>query len=101
MSLPSSIRASRASLISSAVVTNCPSNIEFSISPPRRSLSSPRRTGLLRHAFSEYRDCTVVVRFLEKSAHRRPRDSVLLRDLRERHAGAAVEQDLLAVDVQP
>jgi hypothetical protein len=38
---------------------------------------------------------------LHQTTDARPRNAVLLRDLRRRHPGAAVEDDLLPVHVQP
>jgi len=46
------------------------------------------------------RDTGFVLRLLHKAADARTRDTVLLRDLRQRHPRAAVKNDLLPVDIE-
>jgi hypothetical protein len=58
---------------------------------------------LLRHARREggNRGIWFSARLFHEPAHGRTGDAVLLCDLRQRHAGAAVSDDLFTIDIKP
>ena len=67
------------------------------------SLRSAHHAGLFKHVPGEHgsRSIRVTARLFHEPAHGRSRDAVLLRYLRERHAGAAISNHLLPVHIQP